>query len=177
MSAWSRRTRRLSVTRVKPPVPGSTPRSGTSGRLTADERSSIRTISSQASASSYPPPAVVPLQAAMNLSPEWRLESSMPLRVSLVNLQKLTFHAWLESPSMKMFAPEQKMRSLPLVTTTLLTSGCSKRMRCRASASSMSTPRSYELSLSLYPGISPRSSSMSSLSVAIGPSNASFQCA
>ena len=42
--------------RVKPPVPGSTPSSGTSGRLTADDRSSTRTISSQASASSYPPP-------------------------------------------------------------------------------------------------------------------------
>ena len=32
----------------------------------------------------------------MNLRPECRLESSMPLRVSLVNLQKFTFHAWLE---------------------------------------------------------------------------------
>jgi hypothetical protein len=36
-----------------------------------------------------------------------------------------------------------------LVTTTVRTSGCSKRMRFRASYSSMSTPRSYELSLSL----------------------------
>jgi hypothetical protein len=89
------------------------------------------------------------LHAAMNLSPEWRLASSMPLRVSLVNLQKLTFHACVESPSMKMFAPEQKMRSFALVTITERTSGCSKRMRCSASWSSMSTPRSYELSLSL----------------------------
>ena len=35
MSARSWRTWRLSVTRVRPPVPGSTPSSGTSGRLTA----------------------------------------------------------------------------------------------------------------------------------------------
>jgi hypothetical protein len=66
----------------------------------------------------------------------------MPLRVSLVNLQKFTFQAWLETPSMKMLAPEQKMRSLPLVTITLRTSGCSKRTRFSASFSSMSTPRS-----------------------------------
>ena len=50
---------------------------------------------------------------------------------------------------MKMLAPEQNTRSRALVTTTLRTSGCSNRMRCSASASSMSTPRSYELSLSL----------------------------
>src|ERR1044072_4162838 len=30
----------------------------------------------------------------MNFSPEWALASSIPLRVSLVNLQKFTFHAW-----------------------------------------------------------------------------------
>ena len=66
----------------------------------------------------------------------------MPLRVSLVNLQKFTFQAWLETPSMKMLAPEQKTRSLALVTITVRTSGCSKRMRLSASASSMSTPRS-----------------------------------
>ena len=52
MSARSWRTRRLSVTRVRPPVPGSTPSSGTSGSDTDDERSSTSTISSQASASS-----------------------------------------------------------------------------------------------------------------------------
>ncbi len=51
-SARSWRTWRLSVRRVRPPVPGSTPSSGTSGRLTALDRSSIRRISSQASASS-----------------------------------------------------------------------------------------------------------------------------
>jgi hypothetical protein len=49
-SATSRRTLRLSTTRVRPPVPGSTPSSGTSGRLTAVERSSTMRISSQASA-------------------------------------------------------------------------------------------------------------------------------
>ena len=78
----------------------------------------------------------------MNFSPLLRLESSMPLRVSLVNLQKFTFQACEDRPSMKMLAPEQKMRSFMLVTTTLRTSGCSKRMRCSASCSSMSTPRS-----------------------------------
>ncbi len=66
----------------------------------------------------------------------------MPLRVSLVNLQKFTFHAWLEVPSMKMLAPEQNTLSFRLVSTTVRTVGCSKRMRFKASLSSMSTPRS-----------------------------------
>ena len=44
--------------------------------------------------------AVVPLRAARNLRPECRLESSMPLRVSFVNLQKFTFQAWLARQSM-----------------------------------------------------------------------------
>ncbi len=66
----------------------------------------------------------------------------MPFRVSLVNLQKFTFHACDDTPSMKMLAPEQKMRSLPPVTMTVRTSGCSKRMRFSASFSSTSTPRS-----------------------------------
>ena len=43
---------------------------------------------------------------------------------------------------MRMFAPAQKIFSLPLVTTTVRTSGCSNRSRCTASYSSMSTPRS-----------------------------------
>ena len=59
-----------------------------------------------------------------------------------MNLQKLTFHGWLLLPSMKMFAPAQKIFSLSEVTTTTRTSGCSKRIRCTASASSTSTPRS-----------------------------------
>ena len=42
----------------------------------------------------------------------------MPLRVSLVNLQKFTFQPWLDTPSMKMLAPEQNTRSRTLVTTT-----------------------------------------------------------
>jgi hypothetical protein len=45
-------TLRLSTTRVSPPVPGSTPSSGTSGRLTVELPSSTSRISSQASASS-----------------------------------------------------------------------------------------------------------------------------
>ncbi len=73
----------------------------------------------------------------------------MPFLVSFVNLQKFTFHACDEVPSMKMLAPEQNTRGFALVRTTVRTSGCSKRIRCSASASSMSTPRSYELSLSL----------------------------
>jgi hypothetical protein len=40
-SAWSRRTRRLSETRVSPPVPGRTARSGNSGSETAAVPSSI----------------------------------------------------------------------------------------------------------------------------------------
>ena len=39
-SAWSRRTLRLSVTRVSPPVPGSTASSGSSGSDTVEEPSS-----------------------------------------------------------------------------------------------------------------------------------------
>ena len=39
-SARSRRTLRLSVTRVSPPVPGSTASSGVSGSATAERRSS-----------------------------------------------------------------------------------------------------------------------------------------
>ena len=48
-SARSRRTFRLSTTRVRPPVPGSTPSSGTSGSETAAERSSTSRMRSQAS--------------------------------------------------------------------------------------------------------------------------------
>ena len=51
-SARSRRTLRLSVTRVRPPVPGSTASSGTSGSATEDAPSSVRMMWSQASASS-----------------------------------------------------------------------------------------------------------------------------
>ena len=49
------------------------------------------------------------------------LASSMPSRVSLVNLQKFTLKRVAdELPSMKMLAPAQKMRGLRLVTTTAL---------------------------------------------------------
>ena len=54
-----------------------------------------------------------------------------------------------DRPSMKMLAPEQKIRSFRLVSTTVRTDGCSKRIRFSASCSSMSTPRSYEFSFSL----------------------------
>ena len=66
----------------------------------------------------------------------------MPFLVSLVNLQKLTFQPCGEAASMRMLAPAQKILGLPLVITTVRTSGCSKRSRCTASYSSMSTPRS-----------------------------------
>ena len=88
----------------------------------------------------------MPFKAARNFSPLWRLASSIASRVSFVNLQKLTFQAWEAPRSMKMFAPAQKTRSFRLVMTTVRTSGCSKRIRWTASASSMSTPRSYEFS-------------------------------
>src|SRR5205823_6017770 len=55
-SARSLRTPRLSTSLVRPPVPGSTASSGTSGIETAVEPSSTRMISSHARASSYPPP-------------------------------------------------------------------------------------------------------------------------
>jgi hypothetical protein len=71
----------------------------------------------------------MPFSAATNLMPEFSLASSIPRRVSFVNLQKFTFHAWLDPRSMKMFAPAQKIRSFRLVTMTARTSGCSKRSR------------------------------------------------
>ncbi len=52
MSARSRRTFRLSTRRVRPPVPGRTASSGTSGKDTEEEPSSTNTTSSQASANS-----------------------------------------------------------------------------------------------------------------------------
>jgi len=57
----------------------------------------------------------------------------MALRVSLVNLQKFTFQPWAARESMRMLAPAQKTRSLPEVTITAPTSGCSKRRRWIAS--------------------------------------------
>ena len=75
----------------------------------------------------------MPLTAAIQVWPECVVASSMPLRVSLVNLQKFTFHGWLDWASIRMLAPAQKMRSFALVTTTARTPGCSKRSRCMAS--------------------------------------------
>ena len=57
----------------------------------------------------------------------------MPLRVSLVNLQKLTFHGCELWASIRMFAPAQKLRSLALVITTARTVGWQKRSRWVAS--------------------------------------------
>ncbi len=138
----------MSTTLVSPPVPGSTASRGISGSETAEARSSISTISSQARASSYPPPAAVPLTAAIHTWPEWAVASSMALRVSFVNLQKFTLWWWEDPASIWMFAPAQNTLSTPPVSTTAWTSGCSKRSRCSASYSSMSTARSYELSFS-----------------------------
>ena len=57
-------------------------------------------------------------------------------------LMKFTSEIGVLKGKFSYMSPEQKMRSLPEVTTTVFTSGCSKRTRCRASCSSMSTPRS-----------------------------------
>jgi hypothetical protein len=57
----------------------------------------------------------------------------MALRVSLVNLQKFTFHPCDDWLSMRIFAPAQNTRSLPDLSTTARTSGCSKRSRWIAS--------------------------------------------
>jgi len=84
----------------------------------------------------------VPFSAARYVCPEQAVASSMPFLVSLVNLQKLTFHGCGDVASMRMFAPAQKIFSLTLVITTVRTPGCSNRSRCTASYSSMSTPRS-----------------------------------
>ena len=88
---------------------------------------------SQARASSYPPPEAVPFTAASQAWPELAVASSIPLRVSLVNLQKFTFHACGAAASMRILAPAQNTFSLPLVKTTARTSGCSNRNRCTAS--------------------------------------------
>src|SRR5207253_1186952 len=101
-SARSRRTFLLSTSRVRPPVPGRTPRSGVSGNETALDPSSFKRISSQAAASSYPPPDAVPLTAQTLRMPEWIDTSSRASRVSFVYLQKFTLNEWVDEPSMKM---------------------------------------------------------------------------
>ena len=55
--------------------------------------------------------------------PEFSLESSRPLRVSLVNLQKLTLWAWVAPASMRMLAPAQNTRFLPERSSTDLDVG------------------------------------------------------
>ena len=138
----SRRTCRLSVSRVSPPVPGNTARSGTSGSATVDEPSSTSMMWLQANASSYPPPAQAPRTAAIYFCPESASAASMAFRVSLVNLQKLTLWACSAPASILILAPAQKTRSFPDERTTTRTSGCSNRILWTISASSMSTPRS-----------------------------------
>ncbi len=66
----------------------------------------------------------------------------MPLRVSLVNLQKFTLWPCVDVASIWMLAPAQNTLSIPPVTTTQRTSGWPKRSRCTMSYSSMSTLRS-----------------------------------
>ena len=91
-----------------------------------------------------------------------------------------------------MFAPAQKMRSCPEVMTTALTAGWVNRSLCSASASSMSTERSYELLFNSYafvcgsgPEPAPPSSTSESwppkgctfmVSRATSPSTARVQC-
>ncbi len=77
-----------------------------------------------------------------SVDPDSADASSIALRVSLVNLQKFTLWACVAPASMRMLAPAQKMPGLPERRITACTSGCSKRSRWIASASSMSTPMS-----------------------------------
>ena len=88
----------------------------------------------------------MPFTAAIHTCCELAVASSMPLRVSLVNLQKFTLWPCVDVASIWMFAPAQNTLSTPPVTTTHLTAGCSNRSRCATSYSSMSTLRSYEFS-------------------------------
>ena len=74
--------------------------------------------------------------------PECRLASSIARRVSFVNLQKFTLKPCVLVRSITMFAPAQNTRSSAPVMTTQRTSGCSKRIRVTASASSTSTAMS-----------------------------------
>ena len=62
----------------------------------------------------------MPLTAAIHTCPEFADASSMPLRVSLVNLQKLTLWACVDAASIWMLAPAQNTLSTPPVTTTTL---------------------------------------------------------
>lgn len=57
----------------------------------------------------------------MKVSRECSAASSVPFRVSFVNLQKFTLHACGEAASIRMCAPAQKTFSLALVTTTART--------------------------------------------------------
>src|SRR5229473_1911375 len=75
-----------------------------------------------------------------------------------------------------MFAPAQKIFSWPLVMTHAFTWGCVKRRRWMASASSMSTERSYELDLSSSSVLAPPKGVTFMMSRAISPSTASVQC-
>ena len=68
---------------------------------------------SQARASSYPPPAQGPFTAHTQTCRDSAVASSIPLRVSLVNLQKFTFQPCEDWLSMRMLAPAQKIRSFP----------------------------------------------------------------
>src|SRR5260370_14417713 len=75
-----------------------------------------------------------------------------------------------------MFAPAQKIFSWPLVMTHAFTWGCVKRRRWMASASSMSTERSYELDLSSSSVLAPPKGVTFMMRRAISPSTASVQC-
>ena len=100
-SAKSRRTFRLSTKRVRPPVPGSTPSSGASGRLTALDPSSAKTISSHAMASSYPPSRCGSVQCSERRNVGVGAEAfQIEGAVSFVNLQKFTLNACVDEPSM-----------------------------------------------------------------------------
>src|SRR5262245_66671465 len=104
---------------------------------TAVEPSSTRMILSHASASSYPPPAAVPLTAARYVWPECSVASSIAARVSLVNLQKFTYHQSSDCASIRTLAPPQNTLSSPPVMTTARNPGPSNPTRCTEPANAI----------------------------------------
>ena len=101
----------------------------------------------------------------------------MPLRVSLVNLQKFTFHACGEAASIRMFAPAQKIFSLPLVSTTARDLGVLEPQPLDRVVQLDVHAEVVGVELQLVArGAGPPCSSTSMTSVATGPSVASRQC-
>ena len=113
-SARSRRTLRLSVSRVSPPVPGSTASSGSlrqrdRGAAVVDQHDVLgghRELVAAAGSTAAD-------RGQVELAGMFALASSIARRVSLVNLQKFTLCPCVALPSMRIFAPAQNTPSLP----------------------------------------------------------------